>query len=158
MRSKTIQYIEGVNMKRSIIIVMMILMALVSGSRMIFAQAAESDVKSTLSKLFDYSKSKAYEKAALMIAYEGEDKTRNLKDAFNPGNKEELNQAKRKCKEIAALIELSNKYSISKFSTDKSDGKEVYTIEVDFISGDQKLVKSYSFINNEKGFLLINVN
>lgn len=136
----------------------MVLMALVSESRLIYAQGAEEAVKSTLNNLFSYSKSKAYEKAALLIAYDGEDKTRNHIDAFNPANKEELNQAKRKCKEIAALIELSNKYTISKFSTDKSEGKDVYTIEVDFISGDQKLVKSYSFINDGKGFLLININ
>ncbi|MHB8929338.1 MAG: hypothetical protein ACYC5R_01935 [Melioribacteraceae bacterium] len=145
-------------MKRMNIIGLMILMTLVSGSRMIFAQGAENSVKSTLNNLFDYSKSKSYEKAALLIAYDGEDKTRNHKDALNPANKEELNQAKRKCKEIAALIELSNKYTIGKFSTDKSSGKEIYTIEVDFISGDQKLVKSYSFINDGKGFLLTNIN
>lgn len=145
-------------MKRTFIIGLMILIALVSGSRMVFAQGTEDAVRNTLSNLFDYSKSKIYEKAALLIAYDGEDKTRNHKNALNPANKEELNQAKRKCKEIAALIELSNKYTISKFSTDKSDGKEVYTIEVDFISGDQKLVKSYSFINDGKGFLLININ
>jgi len=35
-------------------------------------------------KLLNYSKSKAYDKAALLIAYDGEDKTRILKDSFNP--------------------------------------------------------------------------
>ena len=145
-------------MKRALIIELMILMALVSSSKMIFSQGTEGTVKNTLSTLFDYSKSKAYEKAALLIAYDGEDKTRNHKDAFNPANKEELNQAKRKCKEIAALIELSNKYTIGKFSSAKTGDQEIHTIEVDFISGDQKLVKSYGFINTGKGFLLINMN
>jgi hypothetical protein len=145
-------------MKRSFMIGLLTLVALVSSSKMIFAQGTEGAVKNTLSSLFDYSKSKAYEKAALLIAYDGEDKTRNHKDACNPANKEELNQAKRKCKEIAALIELSNKYTIGKFASSKTDEQEIHTIEVDFISGDQKLVKTYSFINTGKGFLMIDMN
>jgi hypothetical protein len=143
-------------MKRTFLIGFMILMAFVS--KIVTAQGTEDAVKGTLKNLFEFSKSKSYDKAALLIAYEGEDKSRTHKDAFNPANKEELNQAKRKCKEIAALIELSNKYSIGKFSTDKSSGKEVYTVEVDFISGDQKLVKSYSFVNEGGKFLLVNIN
>ena len=124
----------------------------------LLAQTPESAVKSALNNLFSYSKSKAYEKAALLIAYDGEDKNRNLKEAYNPANKDELNQAKRKCKEIAALIELSNKYEIGKFSTSTMDGKEVYMFDVSFISGDQKLVKTYTFTKAGNGYLLIKVN
>jgi hypothetical protein len=124
----------------------------------LFAQTPESAVKSTLNNLFNYSKSKAYEKAALLIAYDGEDKNRNQKEAYNPANQDEFNQVKRKCKEIAALIELSNKYEIGKFSTSTLDGKEVYIFDVSFISGEQKLVKTYTFTKAGNGFLLVKAN
>jgi hypothetical protein len=124
----------------------------------LFAQGPESAVKSALNNLFSYSKSKAYDKAALLIAYDGEDKNRSQKESYNPANKDELNQAKRKCKEIAALIELSNKYEVGKFSTSTLDGKEVYSIDVNFISGEQKLLKTYTFIKAVNGYLLIKVS
>jgi hypothetical protein len=122
------------------------------------AQVNGSSVKSVLNNLFTYSKTKAYDKAALLIAYDGEDKNRFLKESFNPANKDELSQARRKCKEISALIDLSNKYEIGKISTATFDGKEIYTIDVSFISGEQKLVKTYTFIKAGNGYLLIKVN
>ena len=97
-------------MKRTLTLGLILLILFTSGSKMIFAQGAEAAVKSTLGKLFDYSKSKAYEKASALIAYNGEDRTRNQKDAFNSTNKDELNQVKRVCKKISALIDLCSKH------------------------------------------------
>lgn len=143
-------------MKRTITLGLIILILLTSGSKVIFAQGAEAAIKSTLNNLFDFSKSKAYEKAALLIAYDGEDKNRIQKEAFNPANKEELSQVKRVCKKISALLDLSSKHEFGKFET-KKDGQN-YIIEVNFISGEQKLVTAFSFIKTEKGYLLININ
>ena len=116
------------------------------------------DIKNTLVKLLDYSKSKAYDKAALLIAYDGEDKTRIQKNSFNPANKDELTEVKRMCKKISALIELSSKYEISTFIPAVSGSKDVFTLNVVFISGEQKLTTSFDFIKSEKGFLLSNMN
>jgi hypothetical protein len=116
------------------------------------------DIKNTLVKLLDYSKSKAYDKAALLIAYDGEDKTRIQKDSFNPANKDELTEAKRMCKKISALIELSSKYEITTFIPAASGSKEAFTLNVVFISGEQKLTTSFNFIKCDKGYLLTNMN
>ena len=118
----------------------------------------QTDIKNTLVKLLDYSKSKAYDKAALLIAYDGEDKVRIQKDSFNPANKDELNEVKRKCKKISALIELSSKYEITTFTAPASGSKDAFTLNVVFISGDQKLTTSFNFIKGEKSYLLSNMN
>lgn len=138
--------------------IILILIFALSGIAKLYAQDPESAVKSALNNLFSFSKSKAYDKAALLITYDGDDKNRSQKDSYNPANKDELSQARRKCKEISALIDLSSKYEIGKFTTSDFDGREIYTIDVNFISGEQKLVKSYTFIKAVKGYLLIKVN
>ena len=94
-----------------------VLIVLISRSNILLAQnESESAVKTTLTKLFDFSKSKSYEKAASYIAYEGEDKNRVGKESFNAVNKDELNQVKRVCKKISALIDLSSKHEFGKFN------------------------------------------
>lgn len=115
----------------------------------------ENAVKSTIKNLLEYSKTKAYDKAGSLIAYEGDDKNRIHKDSFNITNKDELNQVKRICKKITALLDLSSKYEFGDFS---STDKGVYTMQVTFVSGEQKLVTSFSFEKTEKGFLLISMN
>lgn len=145
-------------MKRILALELMLLIVFSSSSKMVFAQGAEIAVKNALTSLFDYSKTKAYEKASALIAYDGEDKTRNQKDSFDPANKEELNQVKRDCKKIAALLDLSSKYEFGKFESKKDGANEIYFIDVNFISGDQKLVTSFSFVKTEKGYLLTSIN
>lgn len=119
---------------------------------------AQSSAKASLTSLFELSKAKSYEKASALIAYDGEDKTRLKKDAFNAANKEELAQVKRICKKISALIELSSKYDFGTSSVKQEGENEIQLIEVNFISGAQKLVTEFSFIKTEKGYLLSNMN
>ena len=125
-------------------------------SSAVFAQS--DDVKSNLVNLFELSKVKSFEKAAALIAYEGDDNARVQKEAFNSSNKDELTQVKRICKKISALIELSSKYDFGASVVKKDGDKEIHSIEVSFVSGDQKLVTEFSFIKTEKGFLLSNMN
>jgi len=124
-------------------------------SSMTFAQ---SSAKASLTSLFELSKAKSFEKAAALIAYDGEDKARIKKDAFNVANKDELSQVKRICKKISALIELSSKYDFGTSSVKQEGESEIQLLEVNFISGDQKLVTEFSFIKTEKGYLLFNMN
>ena len=136
-----------------------VLFVLVSGSNILLAQnESESVIKTTLTKIFDFSKSKSYEKASSYIAYEGEDKNRVGKESFNAINKDELTQVKRVCKKISALVDLSSKHEFGKFSIQKDGEKESYTIEVNFVSGDQKLVTSFKFIKIANGLLLTDMN
>jgi hypothetical protein len=135
------------------------LLFLIGAIKPITAQnSPQTDIKNNLVKLLDYSKSKSYEKAALLIAYEGEDKTRVQKDSFNPANKDELTEVKRKCKKISALIELSSKYEITSFVPAASGTKDAFKLNVVFISGEQKLTTSFDFIKCDKGYLLSNMN
>ncbi len=128
-------------------------------SQGIVAQSSnESTVKSVLTNLLEYSKSKSYNKAAELIAYDGEDSKRVDKDSYNAANKDELNQVKRFCKKISALLELSSSHEFSDFKTSKDGGKEEFILHVTFISGDQKLITAFSFIKTDKGFLLTNMN
>ena len=136
--------------------VFLVLIVIISGSNILFAQnESENAVKSTLNKLFEFSKSKSYEKAAAYIAYEGEDKDRIGKESFNAANKDELNLVKRTLKKISALLEISNKHEFGKFSTGQTDGKDIFSLEMEYFSNDQKIIETYSFIKTEKGFLLI---
>ncbi len=118
----------------------------------------ESSVKDVLQKILDYSKTKTYDKAALLIAYNGEDKSRIGTDTFNPSNQEDLNQVKRICKKISALIELSEQYSVNKIEVAKPGDKVIYKISVGFKSGSQVLNTSFEFIKLPKGYALLTVN
>lgn len=122
------------------------------------AQNADELVKANLTTLFELSKTKAYDKAALLIAYNGEEKARVQVDSFNPANKEELNQVKRICKKISALLDLSSKHEMGKIKLEEVNGVSVNNIDVSFISGDQKLITSFSFVKTEKGYLLSDMN
>jgi hypothetical protein len=123
----------------------------------LFAQDSENEVKKQLNKLIELSKSKNYDKAALLIAYNGEIKERINKDSFDSTKKNELEKVKRICKKISALIDLSSKYEISNYYVDKNN-PEIHIVEITFTSGTQNLVTQFSFIRNEKGFLLTNMN
>lgn len=123
----------------------------------LFAQDSENEVKKQLNKLIEFSKSKNYDKAALLIAYNGEIKERVNKDSFDSTKKNELEKVKRICKKISALIDLSSKYEISNYYVDKNN-PEIHIVEITFTSGTQNLVTQFSFIRNEKGFLLTNMN
>ncbi len=123
----------------------------------LFAQDSENEVKKQLNKLIELSKSKNYDKAALLIAYNGEIKERINKDSFDSTKKNELEKVKRICKKISALIDLSSKYEISNYYVDKNN-PEIHIVEITFTSGTQNLVTQFSFIRNENGFLLTNMN
>jgi len=143
-------------MKRLISSAAVFLILIAFGYQINYAQSNdENAVKSVLKNLLEFSKTKAYDKAASIIAYEGSDKNRVHKDSFNPSDKEELNQVKRICKKITALLDLCNRHE---FGEIKSTAKDVYAIQVTFVSGEQKLVTSFSFEKTAKGFLLTGMN
>ncbi|MDH7604479.1 MAG: hypothetical protein QHH13_06225 [Melioribacter sp.] len=125
----------------------------------VYAQNSdEKIIKETLTKLLNYSKEKSFEKAASIIAYTGEDKSREYKTSFDASNKEELNQVKRICKRISALLDISSNYETGKVTVSKENNIDIYTAEVTFISGEEKLKTNFKFVKIDKGFLLLSVN
>lgn len=124
-----------------------------------FSQSdAENSVKNTMNKILEFSKSKSYEKAAVLIAYSGEDQSKHFKLVFDPTNKEDLNQIKRICKKISALIDISDSYKIDKIEPKKIDAIDGYKVIVSFISGSQKLETSFEFAQINSVYVLFNMN
>lgn len=123
----------------------------------IFSQT-EEQIKNSLKTLFDLSSSKNYEKAASYIAYSGNDKSRYWADTYKSSSNEELSQVKRICKKIAALNDISDKYDVPSISHKKVNNVDVYTAEVDFSNGEQKLKTEFDFINIDGRFVLTEIN
>jgi hypothetical protein len=146
-------------MKREFVIVIFLSIIFLGMPGLEYAQNTdETAIKAALTNLINLSKTKSFDKAAKLIAYDGEDKNRVLKDSYNPAVKDELNQVKRICKKINALLELSAKFEFGQFKVVNPEGKESFSIDVIFISGEQKLVTNFSFIKNDKEYLLTSMN
>lgn len=146
-------------MKNSFKILMTGLMILAFGIS-ITAQnlSPEKAAASALIKLFDFSKARNYDKAAGLIAYTGNDKARYMVSKFSAANKEELDQVRRVCKKISALLEISQKYEMGAFVLSEEGGKQIYTSDVIFISGEQKLHTTFKMIKIGFDFCLMDMN
>jgi hypothetical protein len=136
-------------MKRVLVVMMAVFAFTMLNQTIIYPQAtAESSIKSALNNLLDYSKAKTYDKAVKLMLFEDQSKS----DA------EKASQAKRTCKKISALMDLSSKHEFGEFKITGETGKEIYTMQIVFISGDQKLVTSFSFVKKDNTYLLSNMN
>ena len=143
-------------MKRFISICLTTLLLLAVNTSVELAQdgAQKNAVQNVVKTLFNYSKSKDFNKAAKLIAYEGDDQSRVYKDSYNPANKDEMNHVKRICKKISALMDISNSYEMGDFSVKKNPEGDHYVQEVLFVSGDQKLKTVFQFIQINGTYLL----
>ena len=118
----------------------------------------DAEIKSTLIKILDLSKSKSYNDAAKHIAYKGKDSKRNLLSPLNPNDKNEFAQVRRIVNKISSLLQLSSKYEIGKIIKSEDDENLNYNIEVIFTSGEQKLTTLFKVINTDYGFLLFDMD
>ncbi|MEG8947779.1 hypothetical protein [Rosettibacter firmus] len=144
-------------MKKNIFITLLLIMSLVF--KISFAQSSEEKlIKETIINLLNFSKDKSFEKAAKLIAYTGEDKTREYKTSFNPVVAEELNQVKRICKKISALMQVSTNYEFGKVDITKENNMNIYNAELIFKSNEEKLITKFRFVKTESGYLLLSVN
>jgi len=132
-----------------------IFLAVILFSSLILAQNADQDsIKSTLNKLFDFSKVENFSSAAKFIAYDGNDQERYLISQMNINDSKEESKIKRIIKRIKAMLDISDSYSFGQFST-KQDAKFVINkIEVIFKSGTQELKTQFSFVKSKDIFLL----
>lgn len=119
---------------------------------------AQSGSKEALNKLFDFSKNKNYEAAAALIAYEGGDEERNHSAAINYADKDEQRDAKRVCKKIKALLDISSGYEVKSVSTEEKDKKSYDSIEVSFASGAQNLKTVFTFVKAGDSYLLTDID
>ncbi len=118
----------------------------------------ENKIHNTVEELFKLSKQKNYEKAASLIVYNGEDSSRKLKAALNPQNEDELNAAKRICKKIAALLNVSEKYSIKEIVNENNQELNITKVTVTFLNAGQELLVTLKFIKLPSGYALWEMN
>lgn len=114
----------------------------------------EQDVKTVLELLFEFSKNQNYIAAAELIAYSGDDENRNNKDTFNVSDRMEFNQVKRICKQIYALLQLSQ-FQFGDYQATFDDGVTHYNLDVYFISGEQRIKKRFQFLKTENDKYLL---
>ncbi|MGD8779964.1 MAG: hypothetical protein PVH88_13500 [Ignavibacteria bacterium] len=120
--------------------------------------AQEVTANKTLENIFEYSKSKNYESAAVFLAYDGVDENRKFKDTFNSKEKSELKIVRRKLKKIKALIDISDNYEFGKTVKKKKDGVDLFIQPVVFNSGNQKLTTNFEFIKIKGKFALADID
>ncbi|MFH0734115.1 MAG: hypothetical protein V1773_07410 [bacterium] len=142
------------------IVVLFSLLFLVTFSNLINAQddAEKQLIKTSVTKLFDLSKSKDLSAAAVLLVYTGDDQARNYKQAYNAANSEDLNQVKRLMKKIKALLDISDSNTFTDFGTSTKNDVKIYTITVQFKSGAQTLSSVFSFVKSADKFLLASVD
>ena len=123
--------------------------------------AQENDQKQlndNLNELLKYCKAENYEKAASLIAYQGENTSRNLNDVYKPNNPGELSKVKRIVKKISAFLNLSDSYEVLNFKKEERSGRQWYLLPVVFKSGGQKLKTKFWFVKINDKFVLGDFN
>lgn len=121
----------------------------------LFAQEKnhEHEVQQILIKLINCSKTMNFKEASKYIAYSGSDEKRDDVDTYNIEERYELNQVKRVCIQLNALLELSE-YTIGEYNITLDDNVPHYNLFVHFNSGDQEIVKRLQFLKSGERYLL----
>lgn len=142
--------------KTNLTIVILFLMMLMVVPNLKAQTTDEQNIKSVISSLLDLSKTRSYEKAAKILAYTGDDKTRNLSVPFNSADKNELSQVKRFVNRVSSLLQLSSKYELGDIITDEENN--TYDIEIFFTSGEQRLKTILKLVKVKSGFLVYDLD
>ncbi|MCK9281618.1 MAG: hypothetical protein M0P71_13415 [Melioribacteraceae bacterium] len=122
---------------------------------LINVNAQNKEIESASKSIIDLSGSKSYDKAAVLIVYQGDDKERNNKVSLDPKNVNELKYAKKVCSKIGAMKAIAETYEIGK--VEKISNTE-YKVNLSFVNGSQKLPATFLFLKTDKGYLLQEVN
>ncbi len=141
-------------MKKNIAHLLFVVLAISS----VKTYAQDITANNTLENIFEISKNKKYESAAVLMAYDGSDENRKFKDTFNSKEKRELKIVKRKLKKIKALIDISDNYIFGKVLKTKKDGIEWHIQPVVFNSGNQKLTTNFEFVKIKGKFVLADID
>ncbi len=122
----------------------------------LFAQRdAQTSIKEQLDRIFRYSEQRNSTLLAATIAYNGNDSKRNLKDALDPNNTDEMNRAKRILKKIKAFLNLSDSHEFGTLEIKNSADRQMYVQEVKFKSKSQVLSTHFTFVGFEGRYLLV---
>jgi hypothetical protein len=112
----------------------------------LIAKVSIDDAKKATETFFELSKKNDFQNAAKLLAYYGADKSRLYNDFYNANNPDELNEVKRICKKVNATLLISDSYTFGKLRDKTINGKKLQTLEVQFLSGSQKIKRRILFI------------
>ncbi len=117
-----------------------------------------SELKSTMTQIFDLCQANNFEKAGNFFVYTGKDKNRYYNDVYNLKKKSEANKVKRLVRKIKAFFKISDTQEIISVKKREESGVNLYDLEVTFTSGSQKLTTKFSFIKLGNKFLLAEIH
>ncbi len=119
---------------------------------MVYSQneLTKSDLKETVSKIFNLCNDKNYKAMADLLLFKDGNKYR----PYNFSNKSEAKKVKRLSKKIKAYLDLSDSYEYNSFVKGKLNNLPSTTLNIIFVSGDQKLKISFEFVKLNGKILL----
>jgi hypothetical protein len=118
----------------------------------------EESVKSAIEKLFKTCETDDLKAASKQIVYTGKDEKRNLQGLFNINDKKEASKINRTMKKVSAFLKISDKYEFGNYSNKTDDQILLHSIEVLFLSGEQQLTTTFSFVEVNSSYLLADIN
>jgi len=116
----------------------------------------KKELNTAIKSLFDICKKENIPEAAKLIAYNGLDKDRKYKSFYNINNRKEKSAVKRTVKKIKAMLKISDKYEVVKFSPDKNS-KSVIGVKIAFKSGKQEISSVFKFLKLDSRFVLAEI-
>ncbi len=123
-----------------------------------FSQVTEEEAKKSTDLFFSYCKANDFQNSAKLLAYYGADKLRLHKDFYNPNNPDELKEVKRICKKVTATLLISDSFSFGKIENKEVNGVKLQSLEVQFLSGTQKIKRKILFIKIDKTAAIFDYN
>lgn len=111
---------------------------------------SESDLKETVSKIFNLCSNKDYKSMAEILLFKDGKNFRT----YNYSQKSEAKKVKRQCKKIKAYLDLSDSYEYDTFVNGNYESLPSTKLNIIFISGDQKLKISFEFVKLNGKILL----
>jgi len=123
-----------------------------------FSQVTEEEAKKSTESFFSICKKSDYPNAAKLLAYYGSDKLRLYNDFYNPNNPDELKEIKRICKKVTATLLISDSFSFGEFKDKIVNGVKLKSLDIQFLSGSQKIKRKIFFIQIDKKAAIFDYN
>ena len=145
-------------MKKNLLILFATILALLFVSSNLHGQTGEVKAKETVENFFSLCKKNDFANASNILAYYGKDKSRTYKDFFNPNNPDEFKEVKRVCKKVTATLLISDSHSFGKFRDKVIDENKFKSLDVIFLSGEQKVKQKVLLLEINGKISIFNYN
>jgi len=79
-------------------------------------------------------------------------------DFYNPNNPNELKEIKRICKKVTATLLISDSFSFGEFKDKIVNGVKLKSLDIQFLSGSQKIKRKIFFLQIDKKSAIFDYN